>query len=386
MKIGFVGGGSGGHFYPIIAVAQKIQEYVHREKLLEPQLYYFAPHIYDKKALFDNNIKFIPISAGKLRRYHSIKNFFDLFKTLWGVIKAFWRVLVIFPDIIFSTGSYTSFPVLLAARLLRIPVIIHESDAFPGRANAWAAKFAKKISVSFSEALAPIQKIVGNRKKDDGDIIAVIGQPIRKELLTSVDRGAHEYLHLEKNISVLLVLGGSQGAQVLNETIIDTFPELLQHYQVLHQTGPDNLEETKKLAGVYLEQSDYKERYKPFGFLNILALRMAAGAADLIISRAGASAIFEIAAWGKPSIIVPISGEVSHNQRNNAFAYARAGTTNVIEEHNLTPNILVSEINRLLSDKAKLASMEKATKNFAKPDAADKIAREILELALQHEK
>jgi len=153
MKIAFAGGGSGGHFYPIIAVAQQIQEQVSKNKLLEPKLYYFAPEPYDKKLLFELNIKFVHITAGKMRKYFSVKNFFDFFKTGIGIMGALWSILMIFPDVIFSTGSYASFPVLFAARIFGIPVLIHESDSTPGKANKWAAKFAKKISVSPNNAV-----------------------------------------------------------------------------------------------------------------------------------------------------------------------------------------------------------------------------------------
>jgi len=384
MKIGFVGGGSGGHFYPIIAVVEKIHERIRSEKLLEPQLYYFAPKSYDKKALFDNHIEFVPISAGKIRKYSSIKNFLDLFKTGWGVVKALWRVLTIFPDVIFSTGSYASFPVLLAARVFGIPVIIHESDVVPGRANEWASSFAKKIGTSFPETAPAFEKKV-EKMKEKPDI-AVVGHPIRRELHIVADHGAREYLNLEGATPVLLIIGGSQGAQALNETLLDTFPDLLKSYQVIHQTGPDKFKEVEQLASVYLEKSEYKERYKPFAFLNTLALRMAAGAADIIISRAGAGGIFEIATWGKPSIIVPLDEDVSHNQRDNAFAYGRTGAADVIENKNLTPNLLISEINRLMNDESKRKEMGKAAKAFSRTDAAEKIAREIIDLALEHER
>src|SRR3989344_5586140 len=386
MKLGFTGGGSGGHFYPIIAVVQQVQELIRKEKLLDPELIYFAPSRYDAQALFDHGITFVRVSAGKLRRYFSLRNFFDIFKTAWGMLWSLWQVLMLYPDVIFSTGSYASFPVLFAARILRIPVIIHESDALPGRSNAWAARFAVKVGTSFPEALEPFEKIIKKRRHAPENVLAATGHPVRKELLLPVESGAREYLHLEHAVPVLFVLGGSQGAQLLNETLIDTLPGLLERYQVIHQTGTAHLKEIAGLAETYLEQSPFRERYKPFDFLNTLALRMAAGAADLVISRAGAGAIFEIAAWGKPSIIVPIGEGVSHNQRENAFAYARAGATDVIEEDNLTPHLLVSEIDRLMRDTDRRVAMARAARAFTKPDAAEKVAREILELALKHER
>ncbi len=148
MKILFTGGGTGGHFYPIIAVAKEIQKVTKQEKLLAPELYYMAPTPYDARELFENNILYQKIAAGKMRRYFSIRNFFDLFKTGWGVLSAVFAVFSLYPDVIFGKGGYGSFPVLLAAKLFRIPVIIHESDVKPGRVNTWAGKFAYRVMIS----------------------------------------------------------------------------------------------------------------------------------------------------------------------------------------------------------------------------------------------
>src|ERR1035437_2820610 len=149
MKILFTGGGTGGHFYPIMGVVQAINKVIKDQHLLPPDLYYMAPMPYDARALFENNIIYRPISAGKIRRYFSILNFFDLFKTAWGVFKATYAVYKLYPDVVFGKGGYASFPVLFAAKFLRIPVIIHESDSKPGRVNAWAAKFARRIAISY---------------------------------------------------------------------------------------------------------------------------------------------------------------------------------------------------------------------------------------------
>jgi UDP-N-acetylglucosamine--N-acetylmuramyl-(pentapeptide) pyrophosphoryl-undecaprenol N-acetylglucosamine transferase len=376
MKIVFTGGGTGGHFYPIIAVAEAINNIAKEQKLLTPQLYYIAPEKYDARALYENNIIFKKSPAGKVRRYFSFWNFIDKFKTGIGIIKVIIQLFTIYPDVIFSKGGYASFPTVFAAKILRIPVIIHESDAVPGRANKWAGKFAEKIAVSYPEAI----------KFFDKNKVAFTGNPVRKELFTLAVEGAHEYLSLEKNIPTILVLGGSQGAKRINETVMEALPMLVEKYQLIHQTGKKNFEEIESTARVILEGTQYGHRYKLFGFLNTLAMRMSAGAANLVISRAGSGAIAEIALWGLPSIIVPISEEVSHDQHKNAFTYARSGGAVVIEEENFTPNLLISEIDRLLNDKALTKKMREKAKEFAKPDAARKIAEEILDIALKHEK
>lgn len=375
MKIVFTGGGTGGHFYPIIAVAQEIRNIVKERKLIEPRLYYIAPKPYDKRALYENGIKFRYSPAGKMRRYSSIWNFFDLFKTGLGIIKTIFQIFTIYPDVVFSKGGYASFPTTLAARIFRIPVIIHESDAMPGRANLWAGKFAIKIAVSYPEAALYFQK----------QKVAFTGNPVRKELFTVANEGAHEYLKLDKNIPTILILGGSQGAKKINDTVIEALPKLVEKYQIIHQTGKKNFEEINGTAHIILEDTEFKYRYKAFGFLNTLAMRMSAGAADIVVSRAGSGAIFEIAIWGLPSIIVPISKEVSHDQSKNAFAYARSGAAVVIEEENFTPNLLISEINRIIADKELQRKMKNGAENFARPNAARKIAEGIIATALKHE-
>ena len=374
MKILFAGGGTGGHFYPIIAVAEKVNEIADKEKILQVKLYYMSDSPYDKGALFESGIEYIPITAGKLRVYFSIQNFFDLFKTGLGVLTALIKLFFIYPDVVFSKGGYASFPTLIAARLLRIPVFMHESDSAPGRVNTFTAKFAQRIAVSFDEA----------GRFFPADKTAWTGQPIRKEIQNKAREGAYEYLKLDPSVPVLWVVGGSQGAQVINEAIMDALPTLLNSYQIIHQVGPKNIKEIESEASVILEKHPHKDRYKSFAFLNPLAIKMCAGASTLIISRAG-SMIFEIANWGVPSIIIPITNTNGDHQRQNAYNYARAGGCIVIEEANLTPHILVAEIEKLLANKEKMDHMTKSALAYAHPDAAEKIARELINIGLSHE-
>ncbi len=384
MKIVLTGGGSGGHFYPLIAVAQKIREIGQKEHLLDPELIYMAPTEYDRDVLFEQGITFMYAPAGKRRHYRSILNFFDRFKTAWGIFQTTIRLFFVFPDVIFSKGGYASVPVLFAARLFGIPVIIHESDSVPGRANMWAAQFAKRIAISYPEAAEAFKKVTDVKNKKA--TIALTGNPIRKELLVPAVEGAREFLDLEEGVPVVAVFGGSQGAQSVNEAIIEALPELLPLCYVIHQTGKEHINIVQESARTVTEGLAFKERYKPFPFLNVLAMRMVAGVADIVISRAGSGSIFEIAAWGTPSLIVPIPEDVSRDQRSNAFAYARHGSAVVIEQGNLSPHIIVSEITRLLNDTAERERMTAAAKEFARPDAAEKIAREVLDVALEHEK
>jgi UDP-N-acetylglucosamine--N-acetylmuramyl-(pentapeptide) pyrophosphoryl-undecaprenol N-acetylglucosamine transferase len=374
MKILLTGGGSGGHFYPLIAVAESINEIAKKENLVSAKIFFMSDSPYDAESLIENDITFIPIPAGKIRRYSSISNFFDIFKTFWGIIVALKKVFGLYPDIIFSKGAYASFPVLVAARLLRIPVIIHESDSVPGKTNLWAGKFAVKIAVSYPDTV----KYFPESK------VAFTGNPLRKAVLNIDKNGAHEYLDLEKDIPTILIIGGSLGAKLINERILNSLPKLIEKYQILHQTGKNNVQEVSEVSKIILGNNPNKNRYRIFDYLNNLTLTMAAGASNLIISRAG-STIFEIATWGIPSIVIPITESNGNHQRMNAYAYARSGAASVIEESNLTTNVLLGEIDRIIQDKNLREKMSIAAKNFAQPEAADKIAREIISIALSHE-
>jgi len=375
MKILFTGGGTGGHFYPIIAVAQALRERVKDRKIIPPQLYYMGPEKYNPRALFDNELTFVKAPAGKIRRYFSLLNLTDAVKTATGCVSALASMYRIYPDVVFSKGGYASFPALFAAKLLRIPVIIHESDSKPGRVNAWAGKFAEKIAVSYPNAAKYFKE----------EKVAYTGLPIRPEIAEPLSNGAHEFLKLEPGTPVVLILGGSSGAMAINDAVVSALPELLNHYQVIHQTCRKNFEPIMQMSSVILKDHQYSYRYHPFDFLNELALRMSAGVADVIVSRAG-STIFEIAAWGIPSVIIPIPESVSHDQTTNAFAYAESGAASVIEENNLSSHILVEEIDRIYSNQAIKQTMKERAKAFARLDSAKLIADAILDLALEHEK
>ena len=376
MKIVFTGGGTGGHFYPIIAVAQRVNQIIDHEKILGAKLYYISDSPYDKEMLFENGLLYERINTGKLRVYFSFKNFFDLVKIFFGTVNAIFKMFSIYPDVVFGKGGYASFPTIFAARILRIPVVIHESDSVPGRVNKWAGRFAKRVAVSFMETSDYFPK----------DRVAWTGQPIRVEIEHPASRReALEYFKLEEGMPVLLVLGGSQGAELINNTILDALPRLVENYQIIHQTGIKNFKMVTDRALVVLTNNQYKPRYLPIPFLNPLYLRMASGAATLIISRAG-SMVFEIAFWGVPSILVPITNTNSNHQKKNAFSYARTGACSIVEEMNMTANILSSEIERITKDKKNYEQMKQNAKAFAKSGAAEKIARELVNIALSHEK
>lgn len=380
MKIVFTGGGTGGHFYPIIAVVERVNEIIDHENIIGAKLYFISDSPYDKEMLFTNGLLYEEVNAGKMRTHFSLKsflkNFLDVFKMFFGVINAVFKLFSIYPDVVFGKGGYASFPTVFAARLLRIPVIIHESDSAPGRVNKWAGSFAKKIAISFKEASIYFPK----------DKTAWTGHPVRKEI---EHPGPHaealKYFKLEENLPVILVLGGSQGAELINNIVLEALPKLLKNYQVIHQTGVRNFKTVAQQAEVVLTDNKNKGRYLPIAFLNPPGLKMASGGARVIVSRAG-STLFEIASWGVPSILIPFTQSNADHSKKNAFNYAHAGACNVIEEANMTANILNSEIERLMEDKIGWEKMAQNAKAFATPDAAKKIARELVDMALSHEK
>ena len=374
MKILLTGGGSGGHFYPMITVAREVRSVMKERRLLNAKLYYMSDAPYNAALLYDNEIEYMQVSSGKYRRYFSIQNFFDFFRVVGGGISGLWQLFKLYPDAVFCTGGYASFPAVFAARILSIPVVVHESDTVPGRLNQWVGKFAVKVAVSYPEA----EKFFPKEK------VAWTGQPIRSDIMIPANDGVG-YFDFEPGLPVLAILGGSQGAQRINDTILQALPKILPYCQIIQQTGTRNLADVKNTAEVILHTDPLKKRFHIRDYMQPLDLRMIGGCADLIITRAG-STLFEIANWGVPAIVVPITQSNGDHQRRNSYAYARTGAAIVIEEENFTPDNVTEQIKILLNNKEKLAKMREAAKSTAKTDAARTIADELVRIALTHEK
>jgi len=375
MKVLFTGGGSGGHFYPIIAIAEAFNALAEQEKFFDVELYYMADQPFDERLLFENRITFKKINTGKIRRYFSLKNIIDFFKTGAAAVRAVGQLYALYPDVVVGKGGYASFPALFAARILRIPIIIHESDSVPGAVNKWVGKFADKIAISYEGAIKYFPK----------EKTALTGNPIRKAIIDPTTEGANDLFDLEEGVPIIFIIGGSQGAQIINDAVIQVLSGLVSNYQIIHQTGINNIDAVRETANALLKSNEFAQRYKPFAFFDDLSLKMAAGSANLVVSRAG-STIFEIAAWGLPAIIIPITESNGDHQRKNAYTYARVGACEVIEEANFTPNILLSEINRLMDDPDARQRMSESAKGFSRTDAAEKIAEQILNVLREHKK
>lgn len=371
MRIVFTGGGSGGHFFPIVAVAREVKRIAEEERILDVHLFYFAPELFAPDLMEREEIVFSRIRAGKIRRYASLQNFTDIFVTSIGIMEALWKMFVVMPDVVFAKGGYGSFPTLVAARLFAIPVIIHDSDAVPGRVSRWAGRWAKRIAISFA----------GAAKYFPEERTALTGVPVRKRILGGNTDQARETFGVFSTRPVIFITGGSQGAGIINDMIIQILKELISRYEIIHQVGEKNFDEVRLETAPIIEGGG-GAYYHPVSFLDEGKMRSAYLLADFVISRAGATAIAEVAAEGKPAILIPIKNSAQDHQRENAYEYSHRGAAVVIEEDNLTPSVLLNEITKLLSDPERIKKLVEAAKRSAMPDAAQTIAREILRLGL----
>lgn len=368
MRILFVGGGTGGHFYPLIAVAEVL---VAGDQ--KPELYYMGPDQFDAELLAKFNIKYVSCPAGKLRLYPSIQNFLDLFRNFFGVFVAIAKLYIIYPDVIFSKGGYTSVPVLIAAKLLRIPVVIHESDAVPGRANQLAKNFARYIAISYPEAAQYF----------DAGRTALTGIPIRKELISVVEQPFAK-LGIPDDLPLIYVTGGSLGAERINDLILRCLDELLPNYRIYHQVGPNRKDQVVLTAKSLIIDPELQSRYFVVERVDAASVNALISAASIVITRAGSTTLFEIAAHGKPSIVIPIPEDISRDQRSNAYAFARSGAASVLEEQNLTETLLTSEINTIMTDPGRLQSMSEAATKLSLNDAALNISNILLQIGNEH--
>lgn len=364
MKIILTGGGTGGHLMPLIAVARKI-----REKQPDVQLMFVGPKGKMEETLMGaENIPSKWIAAGKMRRYFSLLNFVDFFKIIFGVMQSLVILLIEMPDAIFSKGGYASFPVVFVGWLYRIPILIHESDATPGLANRILKKFVDRVAVAYVEA----------EKEFPAAQVVVTGNPLRADINLGDAKKAREMFFLTESKKVIFVYGGSQGARAINNKILDILPELLQKYQVIHQTGESNFDEVRHRAGEMGIKAG-REGYITLSFIGE-ELKDILAVSDLIISRAGANSISEIAANGKPSILIPLQTAANDHQRMNAYALARIGGCVVLEESNLGENLFMSRIDEIMGSPELQKKLSENIKTFYHADATEKIAIGILDM------
>ncbi len=369
MRILLTGGGTGGHIYPLLAIVSQIKKKTQAKGLKEPKFLFIGPKTRDAQESFKNlNIPCRFILAFKIRRYWSIKNFLDFFKAPIGFFQALWRIFVWMPDVTFGKGGYGSVTSVLVSWIYRIPIILHESDAVPGLANRILGAFANRIITSFPKA----QEYFSSKKT------ILIGNPIRNEVLEASKEKAYQTFSLKPGLPILFVTGGSQGAQRLNGMILEILPKLLKKCQIIHQCGSDNYDWIKRESEIRLNK-EQQQGYHLYPFLKE-EMSQAYAAADLIISRCGANTLAEIAALGKPSILVPLSSAAYNHQKENANYFRETEAAIVIEEENLQPNLFQGQIFDLLDEPERLQVIGENARKLAKPDAAERIAEETLKL------
>jgi UDP-N-acetylglucosamine--N-acetylmuramyl-(pentapeptide) pyrophosphoryl-undecaprenol N-acetylglucosamine transferase len=369
-RILLVGGGSGGHAYPLLAVAKELQKEA-QQKNISLRMLLMGEAGFLERAAKEAGLIHKPILAGKLRRYFSPLILLDLIKLPIGILQSLWHVFWFMPDAVFSKGGYDSIGPVLAARLYFIPVYLHESDTIPGLANRIVGGLARNVFVGFAAA----------EKYFPGKAIHS-GNPVRSELLTGDRIVALRSFQFSEDTKTVLIFGGSQGAKQINDIITTSLAELVHEFQIIHQSGESQYDIVRSTVDVLLKEgkdtygSLIQERYRLYAFLSPQEMANAYAAADIIISRAGAGSLFEIASLGKPAIIIPLPGSANNHQLANAIEFSKAGVP-VVEGGNMTTHILTSQLHALL-EPAKHAQVSQSLKALATPDAAAKIAQALL--------
>ncbi len=365
MHIVLIGGGTGGHIFPLVAVAKKIRETDNQADFL-----YLGPKgDLEKKVMEENTINSKYVMSGKARRYFSFANIVDVFKIPIGIVQSLWHLLWFMPDVIFSKGGYASVPIVIVAWIYRIPVLTHESDSIPGIANRIVGKFSKRIAVSYPRA----KRYFVESKT------FLTGNPVREDIVMGSKESCLQKFNLTESRPIILVLGGSQGAQKINEAIANALDEILKVAQVIHQTGEKNYKTAihqSRLAGV----KEGRRGYYPVPFLELDDLKDAFAGADIVISRAGANSISEIAANKKPAILIPLAMAANNHQKMNAYALSEEGGAIVLEESNLGRHILLQKINKIFQDEDLRKNLSNNIAKFYHSDASEKIAKGLLEL------
>lgn len=348
-RIIFTGGGSAGHVTPNLALMALMQQE-------QWEMAYIGSYQgIERDIVAQQGIPYFAIAAGKLRRYFSWQNFIDPFKTIWGFIQSFVYCYRYRPDVVFSKGGFVAFPVVVAARCLGIPVVAHESDLTPGLANKLSYYFANKILLSFPE---------GKKYFKDSQKVIFTGTPVRPELLKgNADKG-RQICGFNREKPILLVIGGGLGAKCLNDIIENNLAVLLKHYQIMHICGQQASHDYSPQPGYYR-----------FGYVHEPLADLFA-AADIVLSRAGANALWELLALNKPHVLVPLSKKASRgDQIINAEYFKSIGVSHVIQEENLNIDVLSQELAEINSNVIKIKE-NMQSQNFA--NAVNKVRDEIV--------
>ncbi len=354
MRVLLAGGGSGGSAAPVLAVAEAMLR-------MRPDVecMYVGTVAGPEAALVRAaGLAFTPMRAGRLRRFATWRNLTDPGLALLGVAQAVGVVRRFHPDVAFGAGGFATVPPLLAACLLRVPISIHQQDLLPGLANRILAPFATQLTVAFPET----------RRSFRTSAARVVGNPVRASVLRGDRDRARKRFNLLAGVPTVLVTGGGTGALRLNELAVEAARDLVEPCQIIHLTG----------AGKGSRDLSHP-RYHQYEFL-VEEMADALAIADVVLTRAGMSALSEISALAKPAIVVPMPD--SH-QEANAAVFARHGAGVVLEERELTASVLAEHVRRLLDDAAGRASLAEAAARLLPADAAEAIAAGLGEIGLR---
>ncbi|MDD3746488.1 MAG: undecaprenyldiphospho-muramoylpentapeptide beta-N-acetylglucosaminyltransferase [Anaerostipes sp.] len=324
-RIVLTGGGTAGHVTPNMALMPKLIDEGYK-------ISYIGSHNgMEKRLIADTGVPYYGISSGKLRRYFDIKNFSDPFRVVKGYFDAKKILKKLKPNVVFSKGGFVTVPVVMAAKHLHIPVIIHESDMTPGLANKLAIPSASKVCCNFPETvkLLPEGKAV------------LSGSPIREELFQGDKNEGLNFCKFTPDKPVLLVIGGSLGSVAINNAIRNNIDDLLEKFQVIHLCGKNNLDTSLEGHKGYVQFEYIKKELK-----NLFAC------ADIVVSRAGANAICELLALRKPNILIPLGLEASRgDQILNAESFEKQGYSYVLQESDVTSKTLLHGVNEVYQKK-----------------------------------
>lgn len=366
ISIILTGGGTGGHIYPALAVAEVLKK--------DPKIfgisYIGCGKNLEKDIVTGEGIDFHSINVSGMPRKFGLKLLTWLTELLTATVKSHSLLLELKPDVVFGTGGYVTAPVLIAALLLKIPYVIHDPDAHPGIVNKFMAKGAKCVSLAFEQAKDFIKT----------PNTVVYGNPVRGCLAAVSKEEAISELGLDSERKTALAIGGSQGAKSINDAMMDAIPILVNKYgfQIIHQTGRKNFDEyTEKF---YAKYPDFKGNpgyiVKPY-FDNI---SLPLNAADVAISRAGSLSISELNLCGLPSILIPYPYAAADHQRFNALAMENTGAAICLEDDYCNSGRIIELIDYILENPEK---MKRANKILAKPDSAENIVKELKSVAIK---
>lgn len=333
LKIIMTGGGSAGHVTPNLAIIPKLKEagyeihYIGTANGIERKI------IEEQNEIKGQNIKYHIISSGKLRRYFDIKNFTDPFKVIKGLWQAYKIIKVEKPNIIFSKGGFVAVPVVIGAYFNKIPIIAHESDITPGLANKLSIPYCTVICVTFPESLKNLK---------EGKAV-LTGTPIREEIFKGSKILGLKLCNFIIEKPAIIVMGGSLGSKIINETIRKNLNKLLESYNIIHICGKGNLDTSLQDINGY-KQLEYANEDLPHLLM----------AADIVVSRAGANSIFEFLALKKLNILIPLSSKSSRgDQILNAISFKKSGYSMVIDEEELNGELLILRLKELTESKDK---------------------------------